>query len=99
MPSSTFFSVSPYYRETYHVADLDKASPNRLFKERDNREEMRKGHGDRAVVPVYKYETHAIPELQNVPRGADNKNRVLEDRRQSTFNKSASEIFMARPLG
>ena len=97
--SSTFFSTNPYHRETYHVADLDRQSPHRGFTERDNREEMRKGHGDRAVVPVYKYETHAIPELRNIPRGADERHRVLEDRRQSTFNKSASEVIMGRPLG
>ena len=97
--SQTYFSKSPFFRQVYHVADMDKVAPHSGFKDRDAREEMRKGGGDRAVVPVYKYETSAFPELGLIPRKADARHQVLEDRRQKTFNKSHSNLFMERPLG
>ena len=94
---STYHSTNPYFREVYHVADLDKASPHSGFIERDSREEMRKGAGDRAPVPVYKYETHAFPTLKNVPRGSDSRHAIKEARRQATFHKSHSNLIMGRP--
>tara|TARA_R100000231_G_scaffold138781_1_gene118013 strand:- start:542 stop:838 length:297 start_codon:yes stop_codon:yes gene_type:complete len=97
--SHTYFSTSPFFSNTYHIVDLDKQAPHRGFSERDSREEMRKGGGDRAVVPVYKYETNAFPELRNLPRGSDSRHKVLEERRQKTFNKSLSNLIMERPLG
>ena len=97
--SHTYFSTSPYHRETYHITDMDKVAPHNFFIERDAREEMRKGGGDRAIVPVYKYETSAFPELSLIPRGADDRNRVLENRRQNGFRKSHSNLIMERPFG
>ncbi len=96
--SSTYHSSNPYFREVYHVADLDKVAPHSGFIERDSREEMRKGGGDRAPVPVYKYETHAFPSLAQVPRGSDSRHNVKEARRQATFHKSHSNLIMERPF-
>lgn len=97
--SYTYHSNSRYFSNVYHVTDMDKVAPHRGFIERDSREEMGKGGGDRAVVPVYKYETHAFPELGLLPRGSDQRHQVLEKRRQDTFNKSHSNLIMDRPLG
>ena len=98
--SSTYFNTGKIFRETYHVADLDKSSLNRFQRMRDdnnnyNHSMSRKG-GFHTPVPVYSNDAVVNPELANVPRFADNRHRVLENRRQKQFHRSHSELI-SRP--
>ena len=97
MSSSTYFNtgkINP--ARVYHIADLDKASLNRFQRMRDdnnnyNHSMSRKG-GFHTPVPVYSNEAQTNPEIMNIPRFADNRHRVMENRRQKQFHNSHGEL-------
>lgn len=99
--SSTYFNTGKMNpAEPYHIADLDKASLNKFQRMRDdnnnyNHSMSRKG-GGAVPVPVYSNDAVINPELANVPRFADARHRVKENRRQNQFHRSHSELI-SRP--
>ena len=96
-----FHTSNPYTREVYHVADMDKVAPNKLFATRDNNYTYdhsitRKGGGS-TPVPVYKKESIRNPALQSIPRFADERHRVAENRNQQRFIRSHGAL-QSRPF-
>lgn len=98
MSSSTFFSTSPFFTQTYHATDLDQPAPNWAHQARD-KPSLYSGKGGEFPVSPYTYESVAFPQLQVVPRGADARHRVMEDRRHAQFNRTHSDLHLDRPLG
>ena len=99
--NNQFHSTSPYHRQVYHVADLDKLAPNRFQAQRDNNNSYdhnitRKG-GFAVPVPIYKKESIRNPALQSIPRFADERHRVAENRNQKRFIRSHSAL-QSRPF-
>ena len=92
MSSSTFFSTSPFFTQTYHATDLDQPAPNWAHQARDKPNLFTRKGGEFPTAP-YTYESVAFP------RGADARHRVLENRRHSQFNRTHSDLMMDRPLG
>ena len=97
---SLYFNSQMNNREIYHQADLDKASLNMAQRQRDDNNPMRltgKGTGVNPV-PVYKYESVAFPELQQLKRMSDTRHQVLENRRHDRFNHSHHPFYLDAPL-
>mgnify|MGYP003678693660 FL=1 len=98
MSSSTYFNNGKLFSKTYHIADLDKASMNRFQRARDDNNDgshnmTGKSTGHNNVVPIYSNDAVVNPELAKIPRFADDRHRVLEDRRQKQFHRSHSELI------
>lgn len=92
MSNKTFHTTSPFHREIYHQANLDKAAPNILQAIRDNNNTYdhnitRKG-GFKTPVPLYKFDSIHNSALKKIKRFADERHRVRENRNQATFNRT-----------
>ena len=100
---SVYHNNSMFNNHTYHVADLDKSAPNRLWSARDDNNNgdhnmTRKSTGHNNVVPVYSNEVLVNPALKHIPRFADDRHRVLENRRQAQFHRTNGGLITERPL-
>ena len=97
MSSSTYFNTGKLFSpEPFHIADLDKASLNKFQRARDDNNNFdhsmsRKG-GFHTPVPVYSNLASTNPEIANIPRFADNRSRVAENRRQKQFHNAHGEL-------